>query len=100
MSLTRRSLFVGTVTCPVLTCAEKKDSEESLKVPNNQCPVCGTVAPSYRSDTCVMSAEATAIAVGENAKLTYKEVPCNQSQIVRCKICNAAFWQDAEEVAK
>lgn len=89
MGMSRRG-FIGTVTCPVLTCAEKKESEESLKVPNNQCPVCGTMAPSYRSDTCLVS----------TAKMVYEEVPCNLSQITRCRVCNAAFWQDAEEAPK
>ena len=47
------------------------------KPKNGQCPVCGTLAEKYdRWDIGMMP----------------------QYQLVRCTHCNAAFWQDAEDM--
>lgn len=49
---------------------------------NNQCPVCGTMAEPYRP--------AKLNADGTSALFLLE-------RIARCKLCNSAFWQDAEE---
>lgn len=59
-----------------------KDRSTLSLTPNKSCPVCGTKADKlpvswgYGMDT---------------------DIPTNSQTVVRCKRCNAAFWQDAEE---
>lgn len=57
---------------------------------NNQCPVCGTMAAPY-SPGMIFNA------VGTCLDREGKETACSKApRIIRCKRCNAAFWQDAE----
>jgi hypothetical protein len=57
---------------------------------NNQCPVCGTMAPVYKPDRR-WCADYAGLTPNTNAP------GCDGNQnLTRCAHCNAAFWQDAE----
>jgi rRNA maturation endonuclease Nob1 len=65
-----------------------KDRKAAL---NNQCPVCGTMAERLKfTDSPAMAKEILSVA-DSSGKITQRV------WIVRCKRCNAAFWQDAEK---
>ena len=69
------------------------------KAKNNQCPVCGTMAIPYKRnppcgtyyDKGVLHSYNQGVYCGP--EYTAKT---EASNLVRCKRCNAAFWQDAE----
>lgn len=68
---------------------------------NNRCPVCGTIAEPYHRPMAEgnMGFAKNCKPAGELlvACDPPKMVPVGEtSRMIRCKRCNAAFWQDAE----
>ena len=66
------------------------------KALNNQCPVCGKMAPpakKKKEGTYVCSVVVNAKEGGETG-----EFECPIGVLARCSRCNAAFWQDAEVI--
>lgn len=57
---------------------------ENEKPVNNECPVCGTMAPKYSKAETLARFLATAPECSEKFR-----------SLARCIRCNAAFWQDA-----
>jgi hypothetical protein len=83
-------------------CGEKARWLATGKVLNNQCPVCGTMAEpfetkriiwSYIVKPCVPPEKDSHIACTE---ANYGPDP--GANLIRCKRCNAAFWQDWQEL--
>jgi hypothetical protein len=71
--------------------AINRDIHAKPKPLNNQCPVCGTMAPA-RIDQKVRDASGMPLTI---------RIPGGgevQRWVARCAHCNAAFWQDAEVV--
>lgn len=73
---------------------------------NNECPVCGTMAPPYKrkterdaygADTCLVPSDGrTALAICLQPSATKLVGPKHVQVEGGCKRCSAAFWQDAE----
>ncbi len=73
---------------------------------NNQCPVCGTLAPEYKRAVekelgFMQNCKPNPSTDPKNASTWWvacdppHEVPVGPSaNLTRCKTCNAAFWQD------
>lgn len=69
-------------------------------VRNNECPVCGEMAPGYKRqlrktgflENCQPDKENPYLAVCAEQTVMYGE----SERLIRCRKCNAAFWQDAE----
>jgi len=77
---------------PDMRCwAQYKKAEPAL---NNQCPVCGTMAePLKKYKLGVKNCKP----VGDGYTLSCEDIWATPDpQVVRCKLCNAAFWQDAQ----
>jgi len=55
---------------------------------NNECPVCGTMAPPYHDPGPCLIADMTC--------LTHGPSRIGMENLIRCKNCNAAFWQVSE----
>ena len=70
---------------------------------NNQCPVCGAMAESLllMPQYSISSANEFRFSGRDIILLSEGNVgdqpPKMPSRLIRCKRCNAAFWQDAEE---
>src|ERR1017187_4199831 len=62
----------------------------TCKATNGQCPVCGTMAPSYKPDKH-WCADYFGMKPGDAAPGCEADV-----YVTRCRTCNAAFFQDAE----
>lgn len=81
---------------------------QPYKPANGECPVCGTMAPTYRRMMVSMGFMAKCKPTpGYRADdVRTWVVQCEevkdwdgpQSRTVRCAHCSAAFWQDAEDV--
>ncbi len=63
---------------------------------NNQCPTCGTMAEPYirplGAGNCIPVEGNLGVCAIQPGKLYGR-----MDALVRCKRCNAAFWQDAEK---
>jgi hypothetical protein len=68
---------------------------DALRVPNGQCPVCVTQAPKWHRNTgsVIRFSGRDDQPVGRIDREPYGPA----EKLVRCAVCNAAFWQDAEE---
>lgn len=84
--------------CTTIWCSDRKPAL------NGQCPVCGTMAEPYDRKALVPKGAMAADGVCFVGTLAtgIQHVPCSiddvpVSRSVRCKRCNAAFWQDAEK---
>jgi uncharacterized protein with PIN domain len=67
---------------------------------NNQCPVCGALAEPYKRPTydsmltnCRGTADPYVVQCDPQKAIPYGET----ERLTRCKRCNAAFWQDAQQ---
>lgn len=122
MTLNRKAFFaymasmIGVAKAQTGTCATTGDcvntitvhtaTMETLKPVNGKCPVCGTMAEKYaRKTELEMYGHDICFAgggVGEIGSLSVCRQPSATKLIgpmertVRCRRCNAAFWQDAE----
>jgi hypothetical protein len=70
---------------------------EAYRPNNNQCPVCGTMAPRYhptihKHDGYQPVPGVPYVVEEINGR---DELVAGATQITRCARCNAAFWQDA-----
>jgi hypothetical protein len=66
------------------------------KVPNNQCPVCWTVAPVYTQPTYLSLSDCHLDSNGKDTLCSGMGTAYGPtSQMIRCAKCNVAFWQDA-----
>ena len=97
MSIRRRSFFAALLGVNAAKAQTLWSSEARLimdgvelrwfhdrKPLNNQCPVCGTMAPAYINKFRCCPGGAC-----------YPEdPPCQQINLIRCTRCSAAFWQD------
>jgi len=74
-------------------------SDKNKPALNNQCPVCGTMAEPYHRPTGgVHIVPCGPGVIGSNVVCAEPGEPYGPTEIiVRCKHCNAAFWQDAED---
>ncbi len=95
--MTRRSIFAWLFGGAAAS-AEKfqvicrdKDGPHFCDIRNNQCPVCGEMAAPYRPDTHFCGD----IVGGQSLGISGTYGCEGRLNIVRCKRCNAAFWQDA-----
>ena len=74
-------------------------TSENQPALNGQCPVCGTIAPSYKATVqhsirprlCGANEATTGTACFDAVE---EQQP--STKLLRCQRCNAAFWQDAE----
>ena len=86
-------------------CVREKDNANLCSAKNkpalkDQCPVCGTVADPYRVKQTIHSFNTRRC---DSPKLdpfivctTPNYGPVPDPIVIRCKTCNAAFWQDPE----
>ena len=79
-----------------------RPTDYNRKPANNECPVCGTVAETYKRAAVVTTTDCDSVPGSQFVvKCKIIETPIGEpSQITRCKNCNAAFFQDAEEAPK
>ena len=113
----RRSIFTGLATALAAAaqtfkgegpepdwrqCADPKeypaDCGKKL-AKNNQCPVCGTMAPPFHPEMCAVAADASKRKVNPDGTVSgwYESVPCRMDRYVACDRCNNVFRQRAEE---
>jgi hypothetical protein len=69
---------------------------------NGQCPVCGTRAPAYiremRFDQMAEMRNCKSVGDYLVACDPLPKIPVGPNpQLIRCALCSAAFWQDAEK---
>jgi hypothetical protein len=64
---------------------------------NGQCPVCGTIAEAYKEYTIGQSIKPCDPPPKDSYTFCTEPVYSGpDTRLVRCKRCNAAFWQDTE----
>jgi len=64
---------------------------------NNECPVCGTMAPAYKNTRFMKFKPCPGERSGElTAIVCADEVPIQSENLIRCSHCNTAFFQDGE----
>jgi len=81
---------------------------DEKKVRNNQCPVCGGMAPKRKPVYGVGVGTPSEVRAEHEKAATnvariagslpdgYVSREIEHEMVIRCKFCNAAFWQDAE----
>lgn len=73
----------------------------SGKAMNNQCPICGSMAPPVYKWRDYSATRKNCTPVLDQAVVICDAPPLLESeQLTRCRRCNCAFWQDAEEPKK
>lgn len=103
--MTQRRGFLAALLAPIAGSAKAAQHDPGFETAftrfhPNCCPVCGTMAAPYRRPrfpgvaiNCSGPADHfTCTEPGEEYGPT--------ERLTRCRICNAAFWQDAERAAK
>ncbi len=64
-----------------------------IKPVNGQCPVCGTQAQEYKKNG--VDCDGLTAVSGLSMRFAIMGTGCEESRIIRCDNCSAAFWQDA-----
>lgn len=75
-------------------------AQQRTPPPNNQCPVCGTMADPLKPYKTGLMSNCKGVPGQPYVVSCEDQWAVPDPRLVRCKGCNAAFWQDCEKAVK